>query len=112
VVASAGFVLSVDWAWDGAAVVTSGTDGTIRLFDATTHHQIGSSINPSEHGWVFSRVLRDDRLLAMEEQRAWLWDLDPAHWAEQACSVADRQLTESEWRAFLPDRPFEPACGA
>jgi hypothetical protein len=41
---------------------------------------------------------------------AFVWDVDPARWADHACEVAGRQLTEDEWQRFLPDRPYEPAC--
>ena len=42
--ASAGFVLSVDFTLDGSPIVTGATDGTIRLFDATTWKQLGANI--------------------------------------------------------------------
>jgi hypothetical protein len=27
-----------------------------------------------------------------------------------ACAAANRDLSPDEWRRFLPDRPFQPAC--
>jgi hypothetical protein len=42
--------------------------------------------------------------------RYWRWDLSPSRWAEQACTVANRTLTEAEWSLFLEDAPYEPAC--
>ena len=63
--------------------------------------------------WVAAHVLPEDRLLALTQVGdAFVWDLDPDRWSEQACDVANRRLTRSEWRAFLPDRPYEPACGS
>jgi hypothetical protein len=41
----------------------------------------------------------------------WVWNVDPSHWLEQACTVAGRSLTPQEWQEFLPDRPYHAACG-
>ena len=110
--ASAGFVISIDFAWDGALVVTGATDGTVRLFDTATRKQVGSNLPGVDNVWVRAHVQPQDRLLALTQTGdAFVWDLDPARWSAQACRVANRQLTRSEWRAFLPDRPYEPACG-
>jgi len=110
--ASAGFVLSVDFGWDGRLAVTGGTDGTVRLFDTTTLKQVGANLQASGNEWVYGFVRGSDELLAVQPiGKVWRWDLDPLRWAAQACSVANRQLTQSEWRAFLPDRPYAPSCG-
>jgi WD40 repeat protein/class 3 adenylate cyclase len=111
--ASAGFVLSVDFAWDGALVVTGATDGTVRLYDTATRKQVGSNLPGVDNMGTWASVLPGDRLLALVQTGdAFTWDLDPDRWSAQACRVANRQLTPSEWRAFLPDRPYEPTCGA
>jgi WD40 repeat protein len=109
--ASAGFVVSVDFAWDGALVVTGATDGTVRLFDTETRKQVGSELPGVDNMGTWASVLSGDRLLALVQTGdAFTWDLDPDRWSAQACRVANRALTRSEWRAFLPDRPYEPAC--
>jgi WD40 repeat protein/class 3 adenylate cyclase len=110
--ASAGFVQSVGFAWDGALVVTGATDGTVRLFDTATHKQVGSNLPGVDNMGTWASVLPGDRLLALVQNGdAFTWDLDPGRWSAQACRVANRALTRSEWRAFLPDRPYQPACG-
>jgi DNA-binding SARP family transcriptional activator/WD40 repeat protein len=38
-------------------------------------------------------------------------DMDAARWSTTACRLAARQLTEQEWRRFLPEQPYAPACG-
>jgi WD40 repeat protein len=111
--ANAGWVLSLDYAWDGELVVAGGTAGTVRLFDAATLRQVGANLPAKDNEWVFGFVRPTDQLKAMGgyAPHVWLWDLDPIRWAAQACTVANRQLTESEWKAFLPDRPYAPSCG-
>jgi WD40 repeat protein len=113
VLASAGFVLSTEYSADGQLIVTSGTDGTVRLWDAATLKQIGTTLPQSEHGWATAHVLTDDAILSVSDAgRYWRWDLSPSRWAEQACTVANRTLTEPEWHLFLGDAPYTPACVA
>ena len=110
--ASAGFVLTIDFAWNGDLVVTGATDGTVRLFDTGTRKQVGSHLPGVDNMGTWASVMPGDRLLALVQTgEAFTWDLDPGRWSDQACRVANRQLTRSEWRAFLPDRAYEPACG-
>ena len=110
--ANAGFVLTLDFAWNGQLVVTGGTDGTVRLFDVATLRQVGANLPATDNLDVFGFVRPTDELIAVGgSARVWHWDLDPLRWAAQACAVANRQLTELEWKAFLPDRPYAPSCG-
>jgi WD40 repeat protein/class 3 adenylate cyclase len=110
--ANAGWVLSLDFAWGGQLVVAGGTDGMVRLFDVATLRQVGANLPAKDNEWVFGVVRPTDQLIAIGgDPRVWRWDLDPVRWAAQACAVANRQLTESEWKAFLPDRPYAASCG-
>jgi DNA-binding SARP family transcriptional activator/WD40 repeat protein len=38
------------------------------------------------------------------------WTIDPARLLAHACSVVARDLTQEEWEAVLPDRPYERTC--
>jgi outer membrane protein assembly factor BamB len=109
--ASSGPVHTVEFAADNI-VVTAGGDGTVRLWEPTNLRQIGANIPAVDNLPAFAHVTADGRriLVLAIAGRAWVWDLDPASWARQACSVANRNLTESEWAAFLPGRPYEPTC--
>ena len=110
--ASAGFVISVDFALNGSLIVTGATDGTIRLFGATTLKQVGANIPATDNVWAFAHVLPHEQMLVLSQSgHLWRWSFDPQDWADHACSVANRTLTPSEWEAFLPDRPYEPHCG-
>jgi WD40 repeat protein/class 3 adenylate cyclase len=110
--ASAGFVLSVDFALGGSLIVTGATDGTVRLFDATTLKQLGANIPATDNLWAFAHVLPNEEVLVVSQSgHLWRWSFDPQDWADHACSVANRALTRSEWGAFLPGRDYEPHCG-
>ncbi len=39
-----------------------------------------------------------------------LWDLDVASWQQRACSLADRNRSEQEWKEYLGDVPYENTC--
>ena len=39
-----------------------------------------------------------------------LWDVEPASWAERACRISNRNLTEEEWRQYLGDEPYRKTC--
>jgi WD40 repeat protein len=38
------------------------------------------------------------------------WTLDPDRWRAAACAIAGRDLTDGEWRQYLPDRDPSPLC--
>ncbi len=39
-----------------------------------------------------------------------VWDFDPAHWASIACGIAGRNLTQAQWRQYLPGRAYQATC--
>jgi len=113
VTANAGWVVSIDFAWNGSLVVTAGTDGTVRLFDTNTLEQVGANIPADDNVWASAAVTPGDEMLVLSQTaHAWRWNLDPVRWARQACLVANRTLTRSEWRAFLPGWDYAPSCGS
>jgi WD40 repeat protein len=38
------------------------------------------------------------------------WSLDVDRWRSLACAIANRALTENEWRRFVGDTPYRPYC--
>jgi WD40 repeat protein len=96
-------------------LVTSG-DGTVRLFDLTTHEQIGDviplSIVASNVGHIGGVIRPDGRQMALAtENGVQLWDLDPSEWRKAACQLAGRNLTQAEWDRYLPStEPYHETC--
>ena len=39
------------------------------------------------------------------------WTLDPEDWRRAACSIAGRELTDDEWRQYLPSDEPHDLCG-
>ncbi|MDQ1467800.1 MAG: hypothetical protein QOH10_2215, partial [Actinomycetota bacterium] len=57
---------------------------------------------------------RDGRQLATVgyDGASMLWDVVPEHWLDAACKVAGRDLTEAEWRQYLPGRHRVEVCSS
>jgi WD40 repeat protein/class 3 adenylate cyclase len=113
ILASAGFVLSLDFDPSGRTLVSGGTDGTIRLLDPVTTRQLGAAFPTRAQRWVGAVVTPDGNhvLAVLQTGEGVRWSIDPRDWNRHACAVAGRTLTRLEWDRFLPDRPYEPACG-
>jgi WD40 repeat protein len=67
----------------------------------------------SPTGWVVALAFsRDGRTLSTgsEDNTARLWNMHVPSWQQRLCDLAGRNLTESEWDEFLPDRPLQKTC--
>jgi len=101
----------------GSILVSSGTDGIARLWDFQSGRPYGTPLQSTaqgSHGWIGTAVSADGNTLVQlnlgGDGNAVIWTLDPAVWAERACTIAGRNLSEAEWAEFLPGRPYAPAC--
>ena len=112
--AAAGAALSVGFDPSGELLVTSGTDGSTRLWDAATGRQFGVDFPGFDNVWSAATFTPDGSSLVVvyANGHAFVWPATWQAWAARACEVAGRQLTRDEWSAFIPDRPYEPACPA
>jgi len=91
--------------------------GETRLWDPDTGLGYGDGLAPSPRAdsgppaadrppflGLRNAFSPDGRLLAVAgvENRAMLWDVDPAVWRRRACAIAGRNLTPEEWKLYLP----------
>jgi len=53
---------------------------------------------------------RPGLLFAARDGRTWTADTDTDSWAEHACSIAGRNLTQAEWQQYFPSRPYHVTC--
>jgi WD40 repeat protein len=99
----------------GKAFATAEGDGaghiSVVLWNARTFQQIGEAIESSGGFWGLAPT-GDGNRLAVGRGRGGtiVWDVDPNLWVRRACKIAGRTLTQEEWKRFLPDRPYDPAC--
>jgi len=112
---------------DGRWAVTGGDDGEVLRWtiDPTTGRWYGrQSLHGHTGDVVGVEVDATGRRVATVsvDHTAITWDMrpdggrpgrgaaDPQARLEAACAIAGRDLTPTEWRRFLPDRPWEPTC--
>ena len=96
----------------GTLLLTASGNGAVQLWDVSSHRQLAAFPPPSAGISVQTAFSPDGAhlLVLYSDGRGYVWDIDPAHWAAKACEVAGRNLTPSEWKEFLPDRPYQPVC--
>lgn len=41
---------------------------------------------------------------------AFLWDIEVKSWINRACKLVNRNLTEIEWKQYIPDQPYRKTC--
>lgn len=98
---------------DGDQVAAATDDGSVSIWDVT------SPENPELYAHL---VVPDDALHAMTfvpgrdllaaagyDLAAYLWHSNVEDAARMICTVAGDQITEQEWRAYIPDRDYSPA---
>jgi WD40 repeat protein len=97
---------------DGRLLAALGTNGNLRLWDVATHTVLGPGLRAFPRGDSARLVFTgDDELVTWDGIGAALgWRVDVDAWAETACDLAGRRVTEDEWDQYLPGEPYEPAC--
>jgi WD40 repeat protein len=94
------------WSRDGAFIATSG-QGRVAVWDGHTGAIIGAVGAPSgDVGFTDDGTV----VVAGADGTVRTWDPRPSAWVAAACQMAGRDLTEAEWRDYLPDREYSPVC--
>jgi WD40 repeat protein len=110
---NSGFVQQVEWMPDSTTLVTSGSDGTVSLYDSergiVRAHLPASSDSAPTYTYV-SQVTTDEITTFAGERPGRTYSLNIARWLDYACVVASRNLTKDEWSSYLPDRPYRRVC--
>jgi hypothetical protein len=98
---------------DGSILASGHQNGDVRLWDPVNlvaiggplrgHHDAVQSIEFHPRGsHLFSGALDGSVLV---------WDLQVVAWAQKACGVANRDLTEAEWALYLGQaEPYRETC--
>jgi len=81
-----------------------------QLWDVSARQQLAELPNPF-WGATGPAVFAPDHRLAILGTPAVLWNVDPDSWRVQACRVANRNLSLSEWeQVFGPGVPYRCVC--
>ncbi|GAA1765435.1 hypothetical protein GCM10009747_27030 [Agromyces humatus] len=110
---TAGGLGSVSQSSDGRLVLVRAADRSASLFELPSGVRLGEPFSIDSPGLVDAYLRPDGGELAVSvAEGIMIWDLDPDHQFEAVCRIAGRNLTEQEWRAYLPgfDGP-QPTCG-
>jgi len=108
-----GHAQQVEWLSDNRTVVTTGQSGEVVLFDAVRGVVRGSLPASVDSAPGYGHVVPDpeDELVVLDDEHAGLtYPLDPQVWLREACGIAGRDLTPTEWDRYLPGRPWQPTC--
>ena len=103
---------------DGATIAIAAGDG-VELWSTTTRTQIGLALpgappqGKSPGGPGNLRFTHGTRLVIVSPNGlATIWNVTARAWAVHACEIAGRNLTQAEWRRYLPNRPYAAVCPA
>jgi WD40 repeat protein/DNA-binding SARP family transcriptional activator len=107
-----GRILTISFSPDSGTLATSSDDGTARLWDVATQGPIGTALPGPDQHWVSAAFTPSGTQLLTyyDTGEAYRWEITESAWKQRACSVAGRELTLTEWRDILPDRPYEHIC--
>jgi WD40 repeat protein len=98
-------IFSLAFSPDGQTLASGGQKRTIKLWDVATQQPIGHPL--AGHSAPVGRLVSspDGEILASSgfDGTILLWDVSPESWRDRACRIANRNLTELEWRRFLGD---------
>jgi len=112
-----GYVYTVAFNLHGTILAAGSTDGTVWLWNVTnpatpaliTH--VTDSISQAGHIYTLA-FSPDGTMLAVgnSEGTVRLWNLQPTTDAAAICATAGQPLTQAEWNAYIPGRPYAPPC--
>jgi WD40 repeat protein len=124
-------VLSVAWS-PGGGLLATGMEYHARLWDPNTGLPIGqpfagilanpvlktfpsgqtSTLNVRPYARIFHVDFSADgkTLAGSGGGGLYLWDMDVESWMQAACDIAGRNLSQQEWRLFLPEQEYKKTC--
>jgi WD40 repeat protein len=105
------YVTAVQFAADGATLVTSTVDSHVTLWDGRTGQPIGGITAGTAGSPARAVILPDgtDVLIATRDHGIYRWSAHPEDWITYACDITGRNLTATEW-AVLDPRPYTSTC--
>ncbi len=109
-----GYVYSVMFSPAGRILATGNTDDTVWLWDVTDRRHprhLATLTGPT--AYVYSVAFsKNGRTLAVggADTTVRLFDTNPDRVADYICSTAGTPLTQTEWRNYIPDLPYNPPC--
>ena len=108
--AHSGGVTALKWSVDGQRLASGGEDSAVALWDLEARQLIGQPLRGHLSPITGLAFDRDGLLISADEEIVQRWDTDEARWPMRACARANRNLSQTEWRDFLGERPYCRTC--
>ncbi len=111
--------LSLAFSPDGSLLASGDYDNSVTLWDVGTRQRIGSRlrstnlwVTPGKFSpWIQSIVFSPDGewiATGSHDQTVRLWDISIDH--IHICALANRNFTDTEWRAVMGDATYHRTC--
>jgi WD40 repeat protein len=107
---AAGHIDGASFSPDGRSFVVGSEDGTASVWALPSRTRLGNPFGPYQGTVPAGLFEPDGALLVVPYSNGFEWPMDVNTWEQFACRVAGRDLTPTEWRDLLPDRPYRPVC--
>ena len=95
---------------DGRTLAGAQADGAIRLWDVATRRPLGAPLAGQAADLAFARSLVAASPSGLVRHSDLLWASRPDQVAGRFCAIAGRELTEEEWRAYVPGKDRRATC--
>lgn len=101
--------------WNGALETDASSALYLSLSDTRSQQLIPAEIWPTGQNYVYGAAVDpsgDWAAVGMGDGWLAFWSLRLQDWMADACRIANRELSEEEWRTYVgAEVPYQPVCG-